>query len=50
LLYLSTLSRRPSIAEKQLATKYLATIESREAGFADLQHALINSNEFLLRH
>ena len=50
LLYLSTLSRRPSITEKQLATKYLATIGSREAGFADLQHALINSNEFLLRH
>jgi len=50
LIYLSTLSRRPNDAEKQLAAKYLATIESREAGFADLQHALINSNEFLLRH
>jgi hypothetical protein len=50
LLYLSTLSRRPTAAEQQVAAKYLATVESREEGFADLQHALINSNEFLLRH
>ena len=50
LLYLSTLSRRPTAAERQVAAKYLGKVESREAGFADLQHALINSNEFLLRH
>jgi hypothetical protein len=50
LIYLSTLSRRPNDTEKQLAARFLATIESREAGFADLQHALININEFLLRH
>jgi hypothetical protein len=50
LIYLSTLSRRPTETEHKLVSKYIAESENRAAGFADLQHALINSNEFLLRH
>lgn len=50
LVYLSTLSRRPTPAEKELVGKYLAGSSDRAAGFHDLQHALLISNEFLLRH
>jgi hypothetical protein len=50
LLYLSTLSRRPTDAETQLVKAYLAQLGDRAAAFQDLQHALLNSNEFLLRH
>ncbi len=49
-IYLATLSRRPTPAESDLIAKHLATVNDRAAGFADLQHALINANEFLLRH
>ena len=50
LVYLSTLSRRPTTAERELVRKYLASSSDRAAGFHDLQHALLISNEFLLRH
>jgi hypothetical protein len=49
-MYLSTISRRPTEGERQLIAKYLAEAKVREAAFHDLQHALLNSNEFLLRH
>lgn len=50
LIYLSTLSRRPTEAERTVVLKYLSEAGNRSAGFADVQHALLNSNEFLLRH
>lgn len=49
-VYLLTLSRRPSPAERDLVRAHLAKSMERAAGFYDLQHALLNSNEFLLRH
>ena len=49
-IYLSTLSRRPTIHEKDLVKKHLATIDDKSAGLQDVQHALLNVNEFLLRH
>ena len=50
LVYLSTLSRRPTTAEQELVRKYLTSAGDRAAGFYDLEHALLISNEFLLRH
>lgn len=50
LLYLSTASRRPTRDELQFSLGYLTASEDATAGLNDLQHALINSNEFLLRH
>lgn len=50
MIYLATLSRRPTDSERTVVTQYLSAAESRATGFADLQHALLNSNEFLLRH
>jgi hypothetical protein len=49
-IYLSTLSRRPTPHEKELVKKHLAAVEDQTAGLQDLQHALLNVNEFLLRH
>lgn len=49
-MYLATLSRRPTSGERRLMADYLAQAENRLAAFHDLQHALLNSNEFLLRH
>jgi hypothetical protein len=49
-IYLATLSRRPTAHEKQLLEKHLAAMKDRSAGFQDVQHALLNLNEFLLRH
>jgi hypothetical protein len=49
-LYLATLSRRPTSAETKLAADYVAPFNNRGDGLRDLAHALINSNEFLLRH
>lgn len=49
-VYLLTLSRRPTSAERDLIQAHLAKSSDRAAGFYDLQHALLNSNEFLLRH
>lgn len=50
LVYLQTLSRRPTSAERDLIRTHLTKVADRKAGFHDLQHALLNSNEFLLRH
>jgi hypothetical protein len=49
-LYLATLSRRPTAREKELVAKHLAGAKDRVTGLQDLQHALLNLNEFLLRH
>lgn len=50
LIYLSTLSRRPTDKERELVAKFLEAAATPEAGLQDLQHALMNLNEFLLRH
>jgi len=50
LAFLATLSRRPSEKETALALDHIARTADRLAGLRDLQHALINTNEFLLRH
>ena len=49
-MYLSTLSRRPTPSEIQLIEEHLARQSDRTAGLQDLQHAILNSAEFLLRH
>jgi len=49
-IYLATLSRRPTAAEVQLIVDHEATVGDQAAALQDLQHALINTNEFLLRH
>ena len=49
-LYLATVSRRPSPGEQKLALAHVASIPDRTEALRDIQHALINSNEFLLRH
>ncbi|MBN9118660.1 MAG: DUF1553 domain-containing protein [Planctomycetes bacterium] len=49
-VYLATLCRRPTAREKELVTKHLAGVNDRAAGLQDVQHALLNLNEFLLRH
>ncbi len=50
LIYLQTLSRRPTSSERELVRAHLAKVADRKAGFHDVQHALVNTNEFLLRH
>ncbi len=50
LAFVATLSRRPTAAESAIALEHIARTSDRLAGLRDLQHALINSNEFLLRH
>ncbi len=49
-VFLSTLSRRPTAGEQQLLTDYLNKAADRQTAFHDMQHALLISNEFLLRH
>ena len=49
-IYLATLSRRPTARERDLVGKHLATVTDPAAGLQDVQHALLNLNEFLLRH
>lgn len=49
-MYLATLSRRPTDQERRLAETHVETVGDRAAALADWQHALLNSNEFLLRH
>jgi hypothetical protein len=50
-MYLATLSRRPTAAEIGVATKHVATLGGdRTAALQDVQYALINLSEFLLRH
>ena len=50
LVYLATVSRFPTAAEREVARRHAATVGDTKAAMKDLQHALMNSNEFLLRH
>jgi Protein of unknown function (DUF1553)/Protein of unknown function (DUF1549) len=50
LAFLATLSRRPTARESSIALAHIARAAEPPAGLEDLQHALIISNEFLLRH
>jgi hypothetical protein len=49
-IYLSTLSRRPTAGEMNIATRHIAKIGDRARGLQDVQYALFNLGEFLLRH
>ena len=50
-VYLATLSRRPRPDEIAVVTRHLASLDGdRAKALADLQFALMNSSEFLLRH
>jgi hypothetical protein len=49
-IYLATLSRRPTAAEVNIATRHIASVGDRSRGLQDLQYALFNVGEFLLRH
>jgi hypothetical protein len=50
-IYLATLSRRPTVAEVDIATRHVAAVKGDVAtAMQDLQFALMNSSEFLLRH
>ncbi len=49
-VYLAMLSRFPTADEKRLAEQHVATVGDRATALEDLQHALLNLNEFLLRH
>ena len=50
LLYVATITRMPTAAERKFASAHIRNSKTRQAGLSDLQHALIMSNEFLLRH
>ena len=50
LIYLTTLSRRPTDSERALIRRHLRSMDNERSGLFDLQFALLNSNEFLLRH
>ena len=49
-IYLATLSRRPTAAEIGIATRHITTVGDRAKGLQDVQYALFNLGEFLLRH
>jgi len=50
-MYLATLNRRPTTSEAAVALKHVASLEGdRTAALQDLQYALFNLSEFLLRH
>ena len=49
-IYLATLTRRPTPAELGFARRHIGESRTRNEGLQDLQHALLNSNEFLFRH
>ena len=49
-LFLATLSRRPTTAEAEIALRHLRSNDDRTRGLHDLQFALMNLGEFLLRH
>jgi len=50
LIYLTTVSRRATPQEQTLITQHLKALPDVQTGLFDLQFALLNSNEFLLRH
>ena len=49
-IYLATLSRRPTAAEVNIATRHIEKLGDRTRGLQDIQYALFNLGEFLLRH
>jgi hypothetical protein len=49
-IYLATLSRRPTTAEIAIVTRHIDKLGDRVKGLQDLQYALFNLGEFLLRH
>ena len=49
-MFLATLSRRPTPAEADIALRHVRANDDRSRGFHDLQFALMNLGEFLLRH
>ena len=50
LIYLSFLARRPADSELQIARQHASEVGDEVDALRDLQHAIINANEFLLRH
>jgi uncharacterized protein DUF1553/uncharacterized protein DUF1549 len=49
-MFLATLSRRPKVTEAEIAMRHLRSNDDRMRGLYDLQFALMNTAEFLLRH
>ncbi len=49
-LYLATLTRRPTPAEAQRLTGYVAKTHDRHKAYSDILWALLNSSEFALNH
>jgi len=49
-IFLATLSRRPRAEELAIATRHIRSHENPTVGLQDLQYALVNLSEFLLRH
>jgi hypothetical protein len=49
-LYLTILSRRPTLEELQIAATYAQSAGHRRTAGLDLAWALVNSAEFLYRH
>ncbi|MCS6849577.1 MAG: DUF1549 and DUF1553 domain-containing protein [Gemmataceae bacterium] len=49
-LYLATLSRLPSEAERKRSIEHLKSAQSRAEGFEDLFWSLLNRREFLVNH
>ena len=49
-IYLATLSRRPTASEADIAIRHIQSLGDRAKGFEDVQYALFNLGEFLLRH
>lgn len=50
LIFLTTLSRRPQASERELIEQHLKSLDDVSEGLFDVQFAVMNSNEFLLRH
>ena len=49
-IYLATLSRRPNAGELAVMTRHIQRLGDREKALQDLQFALFNLGEFVLRH
>src|SRR5262249_1773553 len=49
-LFLSTLSRLPSDAEREACLKFVKDAESPEKGLQGVLWSLVNTREFLLQH
>ena len=49
-MFLATLSRRPTPTETDIALRHVRANDDHSRGLQDLQFALMNLGEFLLRH